>query len=373
MTMPSPVVPSPVALAPIVLPANQPRPRAYRGGAGIARFRGVPDVGPYAPEDFVASTTEVFGGGGVGLTTLPDGRLLRDAIAQDPAGYLGEEHTLRFGADPALLVKLLHTGQRLFVHFHPSGDFAKQRLHLPRGKTEAWIIVETEGGAPGEVHLGFRRDVTADEVARWVADQDVAAMLDAMHRLEVSPGDTLFVPSTLAHSIGTGITLVELQEPVDVSILMEYRGFGGLTDDDAFLGLDAATALAGLDRSGWSPERVAALIGRGAGAAATATGVFPLFDAAAAPFFRADRLEIDGDLVLEAGFSILVVTDGTATLSWTLPAGPSSGLPSSGLPSSEPTSLGLVRGQTVLIPAGVGALRFEGRATVLRCRPPRAA
>jgi mannose-6-phosphate isomerase len=366
-------------LAPIVLPANQPRPRAYRGGAGIARFRGVPDVGPFAPEDFVGSTTEIFSGGGVGLTTLPDGRVLRDAIAQDPAAYLGPEHTSRYGADPALLVKLLHTGERLFVHFHPDGDFAETRLHLSRGKTEAWIIVSTEDDEPAPVHLGFTRDVTADEVARWVSSQDAPAMLEAMHRLEVSAGDTLFVPSTLAHSIGAGITLVELQEPVDLSILLEYRGFGALTDADAFLGLDPAVALAGLDRSGWSPDRISGLIGRGAasgaGVGSGRSSVAPLFGPQADAFFRADRLELDGDLTLEAGFSILVVTEGAASLSPSPARLPSrsASLEGSATASTSPprfASLDLVRGQTILVPFGGGDLTLTGRASLLRCRPP---
>src|SRR5437868_3763949 len=38
--------------------------------------------------------------------------LLRDAIAADPEAFLGRAHTERFGSDPALLVKLLHAGER---------------------------------------------------------------------------------------------------------------------------------------------------------------------------------------------------------------------------------------------------------------------
>src|SRR6185437_16445273 len=82
--------------APVVLGPNQPDGRPYLGGAGIARFRGTAQPSPHSPEDFVASTTEVFAGGGVGLTILPDGRRLRDAVIADPIGFLGEEHVRRF-------------------------------------------------------------------------------------------------------------------------------------------------------------------------------------------------------------------------------------------------------------------------------------
>jgi mannose-6-phosphate isomerase len=42
--------------APVVLGPNQP-PQFYRGGAGIARFRGTPQPSAYAPEDWVGPTT----------------------------------------------------------------------------------------------------------------------------------------------------------------------------------------------------------------------------------------------------------------------------------------------------------------------------
>jgi hypothetical protein len=78
------------------LAANQPR-RFYRGGAGIARFRGVSQEFPNSPEDFIASTVETNAGGG-GLSELSDGRVLRDLIAADPEGFLGPDRRLTCGS-----------------------------------------------------------------------------------------------------------------------------------------------------------------------------------------------------------------------------------------------------------------------------------
>src|SRR2546425_519366 len=86
---------------PFVLAANTPR-MFYRGAGRIARFRGMaPPPDPYHPEDWVASTTSRFGAAPAGLSTLPDGRLLADAIAADPAWWLGPAHLAVHGADPA--------------------------------------------------------------------------------------------------------------------------------------------------------------------------------------------------------------------------------------------------------------------------------
>jgi mannose-6-phosphate isomerase len=306
----------------------------------------------WMPEDFVASATEVFAGGGVGLTTLTDGTRLRDAIAADPAGYLGEDHVRAFGADPMLLVKLLDTRERLFVHYHPSTSFARTVLARAYGKTEAWIVVSCDG--PAHAHLGFARDVDEQELHGWFERQDVPPMLAAMNRVELAPGDTLYVPAGMPHSIGPGITLVELQQPVDLSILVEYAGHDGLDRDSALLGLDATVALSDLDRSAVSPARLAELASSRPEHFVEGVGVTSLFPAEADAVFRAERLRVDGALVLEPGFCVLVVLDGEGLLEW---AG-------SGVP--------LAAGSTVLVPHGAGRTTLRGAVTVLRCRPPAA-
>ena len=137
----------------MLLAANQPADRFYRGGPRIAAFRGERGgaaAGDHVPEDWVASVTTQAGDGSVGLTRLPGtpssnppngGRLLRDAIAGDPTAWLGQAHVEAFGADPRLLVKLLDPGQRLPVHGHPDDAWASAHLGRAHGKAEAWCIL----------------------------------------------------------------------------------------------------------------------------------------------------------------------------------------------------------------------------------------
>ncbi|MDN4614181.1 hypothetical protein P5G50_06910 [Leifsonia sp. F6_8S_P_1B] len=327
---------------PLPLGPNQPADRPYRGGAGIARFRGVPQPGPATPEDFVGSTTELFGGG-AGLTVLPDGRTLRDAVADDPVAWLGEEHVRRYGSDTMLLVKLLDTAERLFVHLHPDDAFAARHLASPHGKTEAWAIIDAAPDAYAT--LGFRREVPLAELQRWWETQDAEAMLDAMNRVPLAAGDTLLVPAGLMHAIGPGVTLVELQQPTDLSLLLERRALG---EREALLGLDLATAAGALNRGVTDLDALDALRGGGEGDS--------LFPAAADAFFRADRVR-GGAQELEPGFSVLVVVDGEGMLD----AGAASASP--GLP--------LHRGMTVLTAHADGPLTVTGDLHAIRCRPPR--
>lgn len=319
-------------MRPIPLGPNQPA-TFYRGSGRLAAFRGAA-LEP-RPEDWLASTTARFGLAPSGLSTLPNGTLLADAVAADPLGWLGAEHVERFGANPALLVKLLDAGQRLPVHVHPDRAFAASHLASGYGKTEAWIVLDAAPDAA--VHLGFTRDVAADELARWVFAQDVATLLGTTNRVPIQAGDAILCPAGLPHAIGEGVLLVELQEPTDFSVLLEWEGFP-LGPRNASVGLSLDEALTCVDRRGVSPAGLASL--RGAGPS--------LLPAEAADFFVADRI---GPGRLAAGFAVLVVTSGSGEL------------------SGEWGTLAIARGATVVVPFAAGACALSGDLAGIVCRP----
>jgi mannose-6-phosphate isomerase len=268
------------------------------------------------------------------------GPLLADVIAADPVAWLGPEHVAGYGADPALLVKLLDAGQRLPLHVHPDRAFAAAHLASRHGKTEAWLVLEAVPDAA--VYLGFTRDVSAAELAGWVRSQDVDSMLAAINRVPVAAGDTVLCPAGTPHAIGAGILLIELQEPSDWSVLLEWRGFGA-GPDDALLGLPFDQALACVTRQ---PARLDSLHGN-----PLSRGSGPLLPSAADPFFRAERAE--GGAHLPPGYAVLIVTSGTGELT-----------PEAGNP------VPVARGSTVLIPYSAGTCTLTGDLQAVRCLPP---
>ncbi len=295
-----------VGVHPIALPSNQPADRFYLGGARIAAFRGTAAAGDHVPEDWIASTTTVAGCDDLGLTLLDHGHSLRAAIATDPTAWLGSYHTAKYGADPALLVKLLDAGERLPVHVHPDDAFARQHLSCRTGKTESWIILEAEQGAL--VHVGFREDVEQGRLASWVAEQDRDAMLSALHGVEVRAGDTVYVPAGLPHAIGAGIFLLELQQAADLSLLLEYARFAVDGPRDGHLGIGFDAALRCVQHEAVSPAQLDQLRGR--------WDDDHIFPAAADEFFRAGRLAGDLDTMLAPGFAVLAVLAGSGRLTW---------------------------------------------------------
>jgi mannose-6-phosphate isomerase len=328
---------------PVKLPANQPR-RFYRGGAAIAALRGDAPPMEFGPEDWVASCTTLHGDQATGLTALPGGELLRDAVATHPANWLGDAHVATFGADPALLVKLLDAGQRLPVHCHPSNEFAAAHYGSRYGKTEAWIVVGAE--AESTVHIGFSEDQDEDTVAGWVAGQDSAAMLGALNPVTVGAGDTVFVPAGVPHAIGAGVFIVELQQPTDLSVTLEWRDF---LDDEAgaHLGIGFDTALGCVDRDGWA-GRLDQLVRRGD----TAGAVTDLFGEPG--FFRAERLR--SGAVLDASFGVLIVLSGDGVLR-----------------TEKAGDMPLRKGETFVLPHAAGEATLssvDDQLTAIRCLPP---
>jgi mannose-6-phosphate isomerase len=320
-------------MRPLVLPPNQFH-RFYAGGARIDALRGLPRGEEGRPEDWIGSTTTAFGHPSEGLSRVADGRLVRDLVQADPEALLGPEHVARFGADPGLLVKLLDAGERLPVHLHPGREFARERLGSPWGKTEAWLILEAEPGA--KVHAGLREPVDDATLKRWVADQDEHEMLGALHEIPVQAGDALLIPAGTLHAIGAGILLLELQEPTDFSVLVEWRRFG-VNSGAEHLGLGWDTALAAADRTQADP--------------ADFTSDDALLPQSADPYFRAERPTPDTEL--DPSFAVLMVVKGEGALH-----------------TQHDDELALHAGMSVLVPHAAGATRLAGELDAIRCLPP---
>ncbi|MDL9978731.1 PfkB family carbohydrate kinase [Microbacterium sp. ASV49] len=327
---------------PWVLETNRPPARFYRGGAKIAAFRGLPDAPEYTPEDWVGSTVAVRGQEEHGRAILVNGRSVDEAVRSAPREWLGHAHVERFGADPKLLVKLLDAGQRLPAHVHPDAEFAQRAVDAAHGKAEAWHILEG-----GSVHLGFTEDVDRERLGELVASQDTSTLLGMMHAVDVAAGDRVFVPPRLAHAIGEGILLVEVQEPEDLSILLEWQGFAIDGERDGHLGVGFDRALDAVDRSALAATELELLVRRAGDAA---TGLPSGADA----YFRLEAQDVHGKVELGEGFAVLVVTAGAVTLA-----------------SFGNADLALRSGDTVLVPAGVRRPSLHGAGEVLVARPPK--
>lgn len=333
--------------APIALPCNQ-FDHFYRGGDRIGALRGGPG-GPMRPEEWLASTTTRYGQAPQGLSRLPDGRLLIEAIEVDPLAWLGPDHVERYGSSTEVLIKLLDLDQRLPVHLHPDRAFAGAHLGLVHGKTEAWYVLDAPAGA--EVGVGFREAVSMPQLRDWVDHEDADALLGSLQRKQVKPGDAMLVPAGLPHSVPAGVFVLELQEPTDLSILLEWREFAVDGRRDGHLGLGFEVVLDAVDRSATSAADLDELtLTR---EQIEAAGLRSALPTRADPYFRIHRIQTSaGPVTVDAGFGVLLVLQGEGTL------------------RTETGSMDLERGMAVLMAHASGPWIVEGDLIAMACRPP---
>ena len=273
---------------------------------------------------------------------------VKDAISADPVSWLGQAHIDSFGLSIEVLVKLLDPDQRLPVHFHPNKAFSKQHLGLDHGKTEAWIILEAPTGAG--VGLGFNQRQKKEDLLELVRNQDSAALLASLRRSEVSVGDAILVPAGVAHAIDSGIFVLELQEPTDLSALLEWEGFAVDGNKDGHLGLGFETVTDALMLDPLSDSEFDALVLRNSLSGGALRSILPI---KADGYFRAHLAPGIGDF--ESGFAIGLVLDGAGEITF----------------ASAP-AMKVNKGDALVIPHAAGSYSITG-ANVIICRPPSAA
>lgn len=300
------------------------------------------------PEEWIGSTTTRFGEAVNGLSKLPTGKLLKDEIDSDPSSWLGQKHFEKFGTSTEVLVKLLDPDQRLPVHYHPDKKFAKEKLQLNHGKTEAWIVLDAPDGA--RVGVGFKESMKKNQVAQLVRDHDSTGLLNSLEFKNVKAGDAVFVPAGVPHAIEAGIFVLELQEPTDLSILLEWDGFAVDGDKDGHLDLGFDIALDALRLDPLSQQQRLQIVSRFEQNEAAS---HQIFNSIADNFFRADYLTGDSKKV-EPGFGIFLVLTGDGVMSFG---------------NSEKLSVRI--GDAVVIPYTAGGFSIENCAGILS-RPPQA-
>ena len=130
----------------------------------------------------------------------PDGRRIGEIWFEAPAGV-----------DPDLMVKYLFTSEKLSIQVHED-DAAAQAAGRVRGKDEAWVILDAEPDAT--IALGTRAPVDRDTLRAAALDGSIETMVDWK---PVKAGDVIYSAARTVHAIGAGLTLIEVQQNVDLT------------------------------------------------------------------------------------------------------------------------------------------------------------
>jgi mannose-6-phosphate isomerase len=207
--------------------------RTYHGGKLLDAFQGKEDPADSEfPEEWIASVTRARNTGrehiaDEGLSRIAagpfTGRLLTELIEEDPEGFLGSRHHAEFGTGTALLAKFLDSSERLTIQVHPDYQAARDIFASRFGKIESWYVMDSRpvDGEEPYILFGFKPGITRRHWRDLFEKQDIAGMIDSLHRFPITKGDVFLIPGGLPHAIGPGCFFIEVQEPTDYSIRPE--------------------------------------------------------------------------------------------------------------------------------------------------------
>jgi mannose-6-phosphate isomerase len=220
--------------------------RVYEGGKLFHDFFGDEAVDGNLPEEWIASKVKALNREmrypDEGLSKILGGdETFASLLANHP-----EEMTGGKGFD--ILVKILDSAVRLPAQTHPDPAFSRKHFASNHGKTECWVILATRPGA--KLFFGFKEGVTEADLRAAVekSEQPGDAFSGLLQEVEAKAGDVWLIPARVAHAIGAGCLILEVQEPTDFTIQPErwcdrYR----LSDQEMYLGLNKEVALSCFD------------------------------------------------------------------------------------------------------------------------------
>lgn len=313
-------------------------PRLW-GGERLPSFLGVQ---PPQTGDPLGESWQVYAENRV-LNGSLHGKTLAEVARTYGETFLGTASVVRYGDRVPLLAKFIDAGDKLSLQVHPDDAYAKMHESASGhfGKTEAWYILHAEPNA--KVIWGFKDSLTPEEVREAVEEGRLEPHLNPV---PVTAGDVIYNPAGTVHAIGAGVFLFEIQQSSDLTYRLYDYGRRDSEGNLRELHLDKALEVADLTQG----ER-AKVASRSLSEGKT--------ELLREEHFVLERLEVAGEVsstTTPESFEILTLTDGRLELE---------------TPGEiTPLAMSLKWGESVVLPAALGAYTLIGEATVLRASIP---
>lgn len=241
-----------------------------------------------------------------------------------------------------LLLKFLDAKEMLSVQVHPSDAHKDLLPKGERGKTESWLVLESE--PESSIYLGIREGTTPEELARKSEDGAVEEDLASFHP---QVGDGVFIEAGTVHALGGGVLVFECQQNSDVTFrLFDWNRVDEKTGKPRELHIADAVKATDFDRAEVGPVAPRVLSTQ----RVLREGMF------ACEFFVVERLTGDAPFSVGAAgeLRVLVALEGGGTM------------------QTFDTLHEVRQGDVWLLPAEVGQLEFkpEGKAVLAEVAVP---
>lgn len=302
--------------------------RTYLGGMKLDQMEGKQNpIDTHFPEDWIGSTTcadnkeraHLIEEGLTKVCLQGKTITLKTLCEKEPMAMLGAKHFEKYGANTQFLLKFLDSAIRLHIQCHPTVSFAQKYLNSSSGKTEAYIILAIrEDVREPYIYAGFQNLPTSKKFKKMVEEQDNEAILSCFEKVPIKPGDVFIIPGGMPHAIGEGVLMIEVMEPTDFTVRIEFeRGGYVLPEASRFMNRDIDFALSMFNFEATSVEDVKKLFFCKPKLLNTQnqSAEYALIDKEKTLCFSVNRLDIKDYFVKESqSFYMGIVTKGTGTI-----------------------------------------------------------
>ncbi len=175
------------------------------GGDGLKKYfnRPIPNDSPTGESWEISDRPEAVS---VAEGGKFDGMKISDILKENPLYIMGKD----FSAPFPVLVKWIYAEQALSIQVHPSHKSAKQ-LNA-ESKNENWYIADAKAGA--NIIAGFNEGIKSVDSRKL---SDGKWLRENLRKIDVEPGDSVFIRGGCVHAIGAGNLILEIQENSDTT------------------------------------------------------------------------------------------------------------------------------------------------------------
>lgn len=230
-----------------------------------------------------------------------------------------------------ILIKFIDANDNLSIQVHPDDGYAREH-EGQNGKTEMWYVMDA--GEEAFLYYGFKKEVSREEMVQRIEED---TLLEVLNAVPVRKGDVFFIEAGTIHAIGKNILIAEIQENSNVT----YRVY-----DYGRVGKDGRKRDLHIEKALEVTKRIPIV---------HAQNYYP--DVVDCDYFTVDRIFLDGTMmnkmegfVSEESFASILILDGEGVI------------------SSGNEGVSYRKGDSLLLTAGSGAYRMEGRCDALITR-----
>jgi mannose-6-phosphate isomerase len=236
------------------------------------------------------------------------------------------------------LIKLIDARAPLSVQVHPDDAYA-QHKGFPTGKTEMWYVVDAAPEA--SLLYGVQTPLTRAALRQHIEDGTLETVV---RRVPAAAGDVFFIPPGTLHAIGGGMLIAEVQQNSNLTYRVYDYNRTDAQGNKRELHIEDALAVTHLQPEAAPVKPVCRHMPWGTLTVLTVC-----------PYFAVQHAEITGAQTLcvtEKSFVHVLILEGTGVL------------------RTGSGSHPLKKGDSVLLPAGMGNCCLDGKLHVLETYCP---